>query len=102
MMRLDAHTAEVKNIAVSESEQGKGYGKALLKYADQVAKEWECETLLIGTGNSSIGQLALYQKVGFEMLRIEKDFFLRHYAEPIWENGIQCKHRVILEKRVGE
>lgn len=95
---LDAACIEVKNIAVKESEQGKGLGKALLGHAEAIGRKLGYEMLVIGTGNSSIGQLALYQKQGFELSRIEKDFFTRNYPEPIFENGIQCKHMVMLEK----
>lgn len=97
---LDSTTTEIKNVAVKESEQGKGYGKILLQYAQKASREKGCKNLIIGTGNSSMGQLALYQKEGFEITRIVKDFFLKNYKEPIFENGIQCKHRIILEKRL--
>lgn len=48
------------------------------------------EELMIGTGNSSINQLALYQKCGFRVIGVERDFFINNYDEPIFENGIQC------------
>lgn len=98
--RLNSSKAEIKNIAVKASEQGKGYGKALLRIAKDICRNEGYEFLLIGTGNSSIGQLALYQKEGFELERIEKDFFLKHYDEPIFENGIQCKHMLILQAKL--
>jgi aminoglycoside 6'-N-acetyltransferase I len=96
--QIDPTRMEVKNIAVKETEQGKGLGKALLRYSELTSRAAGFEKLVIGTGNSSIGQLALYQKEGFEMCRIEKDFFIRNYSEPIFENGIRCRHMVILEK----
>lgn len=98
--QIDSTSNEVKNIAVDESEQGKGFGKTLLRYSEKVSREAGFKKLVIGTGNSSIVQLALYQKEGFEMCRIEEDFFIKNYTEPIFENGIQCKHKVILEKNL--
>lgn len=100
--RVDPTTIEIKNIAVRESEQGKGYGKALLKYSEQVSRESGYKKMVIGTGNSSIGQLALYQKEGFKFARIKRNFFLQNYTEPIFENGIQCKHMILLEKNLYE
>jgi ribosomal protein S18 acetylase RimI-like enzyme len=97
---LSPTTLEIKNIAIAEPYQGKGYGKQLLKFAANIAREFRCQQLVIGTGNSSIGQLALYQKVGFDLIRIERNFFTNHYAEPIFENGIQCKHLLVLEKKL--
>ena len=94
---IDAAQTEIKNIAVREAAQGKGIGSTLLRHAVTVARTSGFERLIIGTGNSSIRQLALYQKAGFELCRIERDFFVRNYPEPIFENGIQCKHLVVLE-----
>ncbi len=98
--KISSTVIEIKNIAVKDTEQGKGFGKALLKYSEKISQELGFEKLIIGTGNSSIGQLALYQKEGFEIDRIEKNFFLNNYTKPIFENGIQCKHMVILEKKL--
>lgn len=89
-------TMELVNIAVDESEQHKGYGKALIQHAIETARREGYQTIEVGTGNSSIGQLALYQKCGFRMTHIDRDFFLRHYEEPIFENGIQCADMVRL------
>lgn len=92
--------AEVKNIAVHETWQGRGLGKQLLTDAAIKARELGFTTLVIGTGNSSVAQLYLYQRSGFEITAIRKDFFIQHYAEPIYENGIQCKHLIMLEKQL--
>lgn len=83
-------TLELINIAVAESEQNKGHGKALILHAVETARSQGYITIEVGTGNSSIAQLALYQKCGFRMTHIDRNFFLQHYEEPIFENGIQC------------
>jgi GNAT superfamily N-acetyltransferase len=80
---------ELKNIAVLEEYQGKGIAKAMIKMAKQLAKESGAKILEVGTGNSSLSQLALYQKCGFRMHSIETGFF-DSYPEPIFENGIRC------------
>ncbi|CAM4378571.1 acetyltransferase [Bacillus manliponensis] len=83
-------TVELVNIAIEEEQHGKGYGKQLVQHAIEIAKQEGYKTIEIGTGNSGVTQLALYQKCGFRMTHIDKDFFIRHYDEPIFENGIQC------------
>ncbi|MGX9291635.1 GNAT family N-acetyltransferase [Bacillus sp. A015] len=90
------HTVEMMNVAVKESWQGKGIGKQLIHHAIAEAKAAGFHTIEIGTGNSSIHQLALYQKCGFRLTSIDHDFFLKHYDEPIYENGIQCMDMVRL------
>ncbi|BDS12289.1 GNAT family N-acetyltransferase [Aureispira anguillae] len=102
LKELSAQTVEIKNIAIKEIQQGKGYGKKLLKWATKIAQESNYQKIRIGTGNSSIGQLALYQKEGFEITQIVKDFFTHNYPNPIVENGILCKHMIILEKDLNE
>lgn len=87
-------TAEVMNLAVKEDSQGNGYGKKLLMHALKEAKSLGFKKVEIGTGNSSIHQLALYQKAGFRITGIDADFFIRNYDEPIFENGIQCMDKI--------
>ncbi len=41
----------------------------------KVDKTKRYKTIEIGTGNSSIGQLALYQKCGFRIIGVDMDFF---------------------------
>lgn len=89
-------SCEIINIAVSEKYQGKGIGRKLLEHATELAFQGGYKTLEIGTGNSSIGQLALYQRCGFRITGIDKDFFVRHYKEDILENGIQCRDMIRL------
>ena len=44
--------------------------------------------------------MMLYQQEGFDLEAVDCDYFVRNYAEPIWENGIRCRHQLILEKRL--
>ncbi|MFD2116878.1 GNAT family N-acetyltransferase [Paenibacillus yanchengensis] len=83
-------TLEIVNIAVVERWQSNGIGSQLIRYAIQQAKLQHLNTVEIGTGNSSIQQLALYQKLGFRMTSIDHNFFVRNYNEAIFENGIPC------------
>ncbi|MGG1518052.1 GNAT family N-acetyltransferase [Paenibacillus oryzisoli] len=89
-------TAEIMNIAVAEELQGQGIGKQLVRHAVETARERGCAQLEIGTGNSSLSQLALYQKCGFRIVGVEPDFFVRHYPEAIYENGLWCRDMIRL------
>ncbi|MEC1179155.1 GNAT family N-acetyltransferase [Metasolibacillus meyeri] len=91
------HTVELVNVAVDENWQGQGIGKQLVLHAIASAKAAQYKTIQLGTGNSSIDQLALYQKCGFRIVGVDRDFFLQHYDEPIFENGIQCVDMIRLE-----
>ncbi|TVP83285.1 MAG: GNAT family N-acetyltransferase [Alkalicoccus sp.] len=89
-------TVELVNIAVLEAYQGQGTGRALVLHAVNEAKKAAFKTLEVGTGNSSIGQLALYQKCGFRIAGVDRDYFVKHYPEPIVENGILCRDMIRL------
>jgi aminoglycoside 6'-N-acetyltransferase I len=90
---LDSDTAEIKNIAVKPEHQGKGIGKWLLENILSVAREKHFRRLIIGTANS----MARYQKVGFKVYAVKKDFLIENYPEPIFENGIQASDMIMLE-----
>ena len=89
-------TIELVNVAVTESHQGQGIGKQLVLHAVETAKALGCQTIEVGTGSTSISQLALYQKCGFRMTGIDRDFFVRHYEEEIYENGMLLRDMVRL------
>ena len=59
-------------------------------FAKSIAKEQHYKQLDVRTGNSSISQLAFYQKAGFRIIEIIPDYFTIHYEEPIIEDGIPC------------
>jgi aminoglycoside 6'-N-acetyltransferase I len=93
-------TFEIKNIVIDEKHQGKGLGTILLNNAIDQAKLKGAKRVIIGTGNSSIGQLYLYRKVGFRITGIKADFFKKNYKERIVENGIECRDLIILTKEL--
>ena len=81
--------AELKNIAVLSEYQGKGIAKEMINEVKRLAKQSGAKIIEVGTGNSSLSQLALYQKCGFRMHSIDSGYF-NSYPEPIFENGIHC------------
>lgn len=98
---LAAGEAEIMNLAVAPLFRGRGIARRLLCF---VSTQWAAakgiHRLIIRTGTSSVVPLMLYQQEGFDIVSLERDYFTRHYAEPIWENGIQCRHQMVLEKRL--
>ena len=95
---VDQETLEIKNIAVDEKLQRSGIGKLLLKNATEIARARGIKKLDIATSNASFEALSLYQKAGFDIERIKKNFIIENYAEPLFDNGIQCRHMIVLTK----
>ncbi|MGN7410385.1 MULTISPECIES: GNAT family N-acetyltransferase [unclassified Sporosarcina] len=98
LLQISSGNVELMNVAVAEDLQGRGIGKKLVLNAIQVAENQGYTTLHVATGNSSIGQLALYQKCGFRIVGVESDHFIIHYPDAIFENGIQCRDRILLTR----
>ncbi|MDH1009229.1 GNAT family N-acetyltransferase [Pseudomonas nicosulfuronedens] len=93
--------AEITSLAVEDEWQERGLGRRLLLAAIEQAREAGLQRLTIATGNSSLAQLGLYQRLGFRIVGIETDHFVRHYPEPIYENGIQCRDQIRLALDLG-
>lgn len=81
LQAMSNETVEIKNIAVKKKYQEKGIGTFLLHDAAVKAKNGGFKTLIIGTANAAIKQLYLYQKEGFEIFDIRKNFFIDNYPE---------------------
>ncbi|WP_099157510.1 GNAT family N-acetyltransferase [Virgibacillus ndiopensis] len=97
LLPITSRTIELVNIAIDENEQGRGgFGKQLVMHAIDSARKQGYGEIKVGTGNSSIAQLAFYQKCGFRITGIDKDFFTRNYSEKIIENGIVCQDMIRL------
>jgi ribosomal protein S18 acetylase RimI-like enzyme len=92
---------EVKNMALAENFRGMGMGKAILQKAFSIYQAKGMQKMIVGTANSSIANLAFYQKAGFRMSEIKKDFF-KKYPEPIYENGIRALDMVVFEKNLQD
>lgn len=84
---------ELMNIAVAVDQQRRGIGRALLLQAIAWARYRGAQQLEVGTG--SFGDpLRFYQRQGFRVRSVVPDFFLTHYPEPLFEQGLQ--HRDML------
>lgn len=87
---------EIKNIAVLPIYQRKGYGKILIDYLFSYYSD--CKEMYVGTGDvpSAIG---FYNKCGFVESHSIKDYFVKNYDFPIYDNGIQLVDMVYLKRQ---
>ena len=90
--------AEVKNMAVLESHQGRGIGKALMDAAIATAIGEGRAALVVATAAADIGNLRFYQRLGFRMRSIERDAFTEANGYPSQlVDGIALRDRVWLD-----
>ena len=96
---VEPDTVELKAVAVLRQLQGLGIGKRMLQTVLDVLRTNGVKRVIVGTANAGIGQLAYYQKLGFRLLRIERDFFspARGYPETMEDNGIRLRDMVWMD-----
>lgn len=94
---VDEQTIELKNIALRQTYRGQGIAKEMIFQAETLFKRDGYIRMTVGTANSSINNIALYQKMGFRLYEVKRDFFYT-YKKTIVEHGIQAHDLWMFEK----
>ena len=93
----EAHHYEIMNVSVDPVHFRQGIGRALMTYALADIKARDVQAVIwIRTGDLTIEAIGLYESVGFEIVEVVKDYFVDHYAEPIYENGQLLRNQVVM------
>jgi len=88
--RDEAETVELKAVAIAANQHNRGLGQRMLRgVLDDLAARG-VRRVVVGTSNAGIGQIAFYQKAGFRLWRIERDYFTveKGYDPDERENGL--------------
>ena len=90
---------ELRAVAVDAVHQNRGTGRRMLAAVLDELRRRGVRRAVVGTANAGIGQLAYYQKAGFRLLRIERDFFspARGYPAVMEDNGIRLRDMVWMD-----
>lgn len=97
---IDSQTCELKNIATYEKYQGKGYGRALIRFISDFYKN-NYKTMLVGTGETP-AILSFYESCGFKKSHRIKNFFTDNYDHHIFDGDIQLVDMIYLKKKLKE
>jgi ribosomal protein S18 acetylase RimI-like enzyme len=95
VMRWQPDESELIYIAVDGSHRGQGFGKAIIAELLAEAGRRGVESVLVGTANSSLENIAFYQKCGFRIDSVRKDYF-DYFTEPVYDNGILIRDMLML------
>ena len=96
LVRPNTDTLEIANISVGRAYRRQGLGSRLIDRAKMETVRLGLRRLEVGTGSTSFEALCFYQTCGFRMDRIERDYFVDRYQQPIVENGITLRDMVRL------
>ena len=96
-MRWEAEESEIIYIAVAPERRGQGVGKAIiaLLLEEARARRRGTRSVLVGTADASLENIAFYLKCGFRMDHVRRDYF-DYIQPPIVENGIQIRDMLVL------
>jgi ribosomal protein S18 acetylase RimI-like enzyme len=96
-------TAELRAVAIDPAQHNRGLGQRMLAsvLADLRARGFRRS--VVGTSNAGIGQIAFYQKAGFRIWRIERDYFTsqKGYDPDERENGLPHRDMIWFDQDLG-
>jgi len=87
---------ELQNLATYKQFQCKGYATHLVKYIFEYYRD-KGAAMYVGTGDVPL-TVNFYGHCGFIYSYRIENYFLEHYREPMFEEGIQLKDKVYFRK----
>jgi ribosomal protein S18 acetylase RimI-like enzyme len=81
---------EIVYLAVAREHRRRGYGRRIL----DGLRRAHPGGLLVGTANSSLDNIAFYQRCGFRMLEVRRDHFA-YIDPPVTEHGIPMRDMIV-------
>jgi ribosomal protein S18 acetylase RimI-like enzyme len=99
---VDETVAELRALAVAESEQGAGLGSWLVQEVCTRLFDRGVRRVVVGTATSGVRQLAFYQRLGFRLTHVERDFFTaeKGYPEGLTENDIPTRDMAWMDREL--
>ena len=94
-VRWDAVESELIYLAIDPSRRRSGFGKLALAWLIEEARRRQVSSVIVGTGNSGLDQIAFYQKAGFRIDSVRRDYF-DYFSKPVYEHGVQLRDMLVL------
>ncbi|MEM9460240.1 MAG: GNAT family N-acetyltransferase [Myxococcota bacterium] len=93
-------TIQLLSVAIAKAHQGRGLGSQMVAQVFERLRARGWSRVVVSTASSSVAVLGFYQRLGFRMLRIDRDWFTaaRGYPEDLEEDGIPVRDRVWLDR----
>lgn len=98
-VRWGGEPVSIEELAVDPARQGEGIGRAVVAWVLDEAGRRGKRAVTVGTTNAAIGNIAFYQKCGFRLHAVKRDYFSyyeRYYGGVRVENGIPVRDMVVL------
>ena len=92
------NTFEIQNLATYPEFQKKGYARYLIDYVCDYYKD-KGITMILGTGETP-AILSFYENRGFTITHRLANYFIEHYNEPMFEDGVQLIDKIYLKRNL--
>jgi len=86
--------SEILYIEVAAALRGRGYGKQIMQALQDEMRSRGGRSLLVGTANAALENIAFYQKCGLRMYEIRRDYFA-YIQPPVLEHGIVLRDMLV-------
>lgn len=95
LLRWQEDESEIEYIAVVAHLRARGYGKSIIAALLAEGRGRGVRSLLVGTDNTAFETIAFYQKCGFRIDSVRRDYF-SYIQPPIVHNGIPLRDMLVL------
>jgi GNAT superfamily N-acetyltransferase len=97
-------TAELRAVAVAESLQRQGVGTLMMNTVLFVLAQRGVRRVIVGTASSGVRQLAFYQRCGFRLSHVERDYFTaeKGYPPGLIESGVPVRDMVWMDRTLPD
>lgn len=99
VVRWQQAESEIEYIAVVPGRRCQGLGRALVNALLAEARRWGVPLLSVGTDNTSLDNVAFYQKCGFRMDSVRRDYF-KYLSPPVVVDGVAMRDMVVLSRPI--
>jgi ribosomal protein S18 acetylase RimI-like enzyme len=88
VMDFDENTMEVLNLGTDPDVQGKGYGKKMMEYAEQLAKEGGKNKIRLVTNVKNNQAVGFYKAIGYSIIKEAENYYGDGETRYIFEKNL--------------
>jgi len=90
--------SEIEVLAVAREQRRQGIGQIVVARLIEEARTRGASTLLVGTSSIALDNILFYQKCGFRMSHVRKNYFSETYPElKIEWRGIKLRDMIVFD-----
>ena len=92
----EVDNSEIVLLAVAPARRGQSVGKWIIAALVDEARRRSVRVMQVGTGNVSLDNIAFYQKCGFRMSHVRRDYFY-YIQPPLVVDGITLRDMIVFD-----